>query len=290
VAVFRPREFVFSDNREEILDELKRGGKNAQVIAGGTGFYELARRGYIPEVKKVVSIMKLGLDYVKNEENKITIGATTRLQDLLDSGIGDTKGFEAVGEALREIRPVQVRNVATVGGEICISVPIVDLPTALLACGGSVSIISQEREYSLLLERFYIDAFLTKLRYGEIVKDVSIMKNPQNSSAFVKLGRTAYDFNLINAAVSLSADKSGKFKSIVIFFGGISRTPLRALNLEKRLLGKSIDEKTILSAAEDAFEKERLFPSVHGSSEYKRAVLPIVIRDCIINAFKRTGA
>jgi CO/xanthine dehydrogenase FAD-binding subunit len=290
VAVFRPREFVFSDNREEILGKLKRGGKQAQVIAGGTGFYELARRGYIPEVKEVVSIMKLGLDFVKNEETKITIGATTKLQDLLDSRIGDTKGLEAIEDALREIRPVQVRNVATVGGEICISVPIVDLPVALLACGASVSIINQTGEYSLLLEEFYIDAFLTKLRYGEIVKDVSLPKNPQNSSAFVKLGRTAYDFNLINAAVSLSADRNGKMRSIVIFFGGIARTPLRALNLEKRLLGKTVDENTILSAAEDAFEKEKLFPSIHGSSEYKRAVLPIVIRDCIIKAFKRTGA
>ena len=117
MAVFRPREFVFTDSQEETLGKLKRGGKHAQVIAGGTGFYELARRGYIPEVKEVIPIMKLGLDYLKTGETNVTIGATTKLQDLLDSGIGDSKGLEALGEALREIRPVQVRNVATVGGE-----------------------------------------------------------------------------------------------------------------------------------------------------------------------------
>jgi CO/xanthine dehydrogenase FAD-binding subunit len=287
LAVFRPRDFLLSENKEEVLSKLKANGKHVHVIAGGTGFYELARRGYIPEVKYVVSIMKLGLDYVRNDADNVTIGATTKLQDLLESGIGDTQGFEALGDALREIRPVQIRNVATVGGEICISVPIVDLPTALLACNASLFIMNQTGEYATGLEEFYIDAFLTRLKYGEIVKEVRLKKNPAERSAFVKIGRTAYDFNLINAAVSLSTKSDGKLNSLKIFLGGIKRTPLRAASLEKKLLGKNIDEKTIVSAVEDVFEKEKLFPSVHGSSEYKMAILPIVLRDCILKALDR---
>ena len=156
---------------------MKSEGKHAHIIAGGTGFYELARRGYIPEVKHVVSVMRLGLDYIKNEQTSVTIGATTRLQNLLESGVGETRGLEAIGDALREIRPIQIRNVATVGGEVCISVPIVDLPTALLACGASLKIFSQEGgEYSINLEDFYVDAFLTKLKYGEIVKEITLPK------------------------------------------------------------------------------------------------------------------
>jgi CO/xanthine dehydrogenase FAD-binding subunit len=305
VTVFRPKDFLLSDKKEEAFEILRREGKHAHVIAGGTGFYELARRGYIPEVKHIVSIMKLGLDYVKEGENNIVIGATTRLQSLLESGIGEKTGLEAIGDALLEIRPVQVRNVATLGGEICISVPIVDLPTALLACDASLGVFSGDgAEYSTKLEDFYIDAFLTKLKYGEIVKEIILPRNnPENQSranpgtnpgtnpnarsAFVKIGRTAYDFNLINAAVSLSIRPDGKVDSIRVFLGGIKRTPLRALNFEKRMMGKELDENLITAAAREAFGKEKLFPSVHGSSEYKMELLPIVLRDCVMKAFER---
>ena len=180
MAVFRPKEFLLTDKKEEALGRLKNEGKHAHIIAGGTGFYELARRGYIPEVKHVVSIMKLGLDYVRDGETSVTVGATTKLQALLESGVGESEGLEAIGDALREIRPIQVRNVATVGGEICISVPIVDLPTAFLACKASLAVISPlGEEYAIDLEDFYVDAFLTKLKYGEIVKEVTLPKKPE---------------------------------------------------------------------------------------------------------------
>ncbi len=293
MPIFRPEDFLYSDNREESLRKLKDGGKRAHAIAGGTGFYELARRGYIPEVKHLVSLMKLGLDYIRDDPSHLAIGATTRLQALLESGYGDQKGLEAVGDAVREIRPVQIRNVATVGGEVCISVPIVDLPTALLACAASLKIVEpggSERSFSL--EQFYIDAFLTKLKYGEIVKEILVPKSSltNDRSAFVKLGRTAYDFNLINAAVSLGVSDDGKLSSIRIFLGGIKRVPMRATNLEKRLMGKRIEEELVMEAAEAAFEKEALLPSVHGSAEYKMAVLPVVVRDCVMKAYDRASA
>lgn len=292
MAVFRPKEFLLVEDREKVLGKLKSEGKRARVIAGGTGFYELAKRGYVPEVKQLVSIMKLGLDYISESQSELVVGATTKLQDLLDSGVGGKDGLEALGDALREIRPVQVRNVATVGGEICISVPIVDLPTALLTCGASVKLASSGNSERLIdLDEFYIDAFLTQLKYGEIVKEVRIPKKSsgRERSAFVKLGRTAYDFNLVNAATSVALKDDGRITSVRIFVGGIKRVPLRALDLEKKLLGKVLDDRIIMKAVEDSFENEKLLPSVHGSSEYKLAVLPVVLRDCIMKAVNRAN-
>ena len=145
-------------------------------------------------------------------------------------------GLEAIGDALREIRPIQIRNVATIGGEVCISVPIVDLPTALLACGASLRVLNPEgTEYSTNLENFYIDAFLTKLKYGEIVKEVPLPKKSEEKSAFVKIGRTAYDFNLINAAVSLSTKGDGK----LILHQGLSRRNKEQYRFAPRHLRRS---------------------------------------------------
>ncbi|HKW04275.1 MAG TPA: FAD binding domain-containing protein [Nitrososphaerales archaeon] len=288
MAVFRPKEFILSSDKGAILEKLNSGGKHAHVIAGGTGFYELARRGYIPEVKSVVSIMKLGLSYINSEKDSLRIGATATLQELLESEIGDSRGFEALGDALREIRPVQVRNVATVGGEVCISVPIVDLPIALLACGSSIVIASLNgKDREMKLEDFYVDAFLTRLKNGEIVKEVSIPKKEKGHTAFVKIGRTAYDFNLINAAVSLTLENSSTIGSLSVYLGGIKRIPVRAIEFEKRLWSKIPDEKMIIAAAEASFAKLNLLPSVHGSSDYKKAILPIILRDCLMKAYER---
>ncbi len=301
MALFRPNDFVLSSDKGEVLEKLKAEGKRAHIIAGGTGFYELARRGYIPEVKTVVSIMQLGLSYIDHEQSAfVRIGATTTLQQLLESRIGDSNGIEAIGDALREIRPLQIRNVATVGGEVCISVPIVDLPTALLACSAKLTIIrapsdkGAAEEIETNLDDFYIDAFLTKLKYGEIVKEVTIPlhraeKNSHIASAFVKFGRTAYDFNLVNVAVQLSVDRGNqkKVNSVRIFLGGIKRTPIRAPEIEQKILAKVPDEKMITEATKSMFAKTKLLPSVHGSSEYKREVLPVVILDCLSRAYAR---
>jgi aerobic carbon-monoxide dehydrogenase medium subunit len=289
LPVFRPKEFLISEDSTEILDKLKEGGKSSFVIAGGTGFYELAKRGYIPEVKKVVSIMKLGLDYIRSENGVLKIGATTTLQKLMEWRT-QVSGFEAIWDSLKEIHPVQIRNVATVGGEVCISVPLVDLPTALLACDASIVVMKKDGSYEMALDDFYIDAFLTKLKYGEIVKEIDLPTRSKHvRSAFVKFGRTAYDFNLINAAISLSLGKDSKLDSLKVILGGIKRTPIRAAEFERRILGKSFDEKLVMSVAESSFSKEDFLPSVHGSNEYKHAVLPVVLRDCLAKAYDRAS-
>lgn len=291
MPLFRPERFIYSADIEEVLTRLKADGKRGHVIAGGTGFYELAQRGYVSEVKSVVSIMKLGLSYVKSGEGATLVGATTTLQDLLETGKGDESGVEAVGDALREITPLQLRNVATVGGEVCLSVPLVDLPTALIACGASVTVLSAstgEREQNL--SDFYIDAFLTRLKYGEIVKEVRLPEQPPGThSAFVKFGRMSRDFSLINVAVSLSVDGEGRLENLRSYVGGIGRYPARASGFEKRLSGKVPDEKSAMDAASASFEEKAILPSIHASKEYKHAVLPVVMRDCLFKAYERAG-
>lgn len=294
MPVSRPDEFILTDDRAIALSRLRAGGKQAHVIAGGTGFYELVKRGYVPEVKTLVSIMALGLSYVKDEGGHLHIGATTTLQSLLESGVDSIPGLEAVSDALKEVRPVQVRNVATVGGEVCISVPIVDLPTALLACGASLKIMDQDMGFETKLEDFYVDAFLTKLKYGELVEEVILPMRSDDSarsaSAFSKFGRTAYDFNLVNCAVSLSLESltDQRLKSVSLFIGGVKRTPIRAVEVERKLLGRVPREEVIFEACETSFSKTNFLPSVHGSSDYKHALLPVIVRDCVMRAFERS--
>ena len=83
---------------------------------------------------KVVDISKLGLNYVRIDGGQVRIGSTTTLTDILeDKTIGKTRGIEALFDALRAINPVQIRNVATVGGEVCGANPLFDVPPVLIA-------------------------------------------------------------------------------------------------------------------------------------------------------------
>jgi len=283
---FRPKEFFSPESLVDALQLLEGYRRDARVIAGGTGIYELAVRNYIPEVKYLVSVMNLDLSYVKEEEGFLHIGATTRLQQLLEDKLINTAGVGAITDALRSIRPLQIRNVATVGGEVCISVPNVDLPTALMACSAQVVIASVKGERVVALDDFYNDIFWPKLKSNEIVTEIRFKKQKDMVSAFLKLGRTAADFNLVNVATSLRVDNN-LITDIKLVVGGIGRSPLRFKDLEEALINKRPERELIENVAVKAFHDYEILPSVHGSAEYKRLILPVLIRNCVLKAYNR---
>jgi carbon-monoxide dehydrogenase medium subunit len=282
---FRPNEFLMPTDINEALAKLSQHGKEAKVIAGGTGLYELIKRNYVPEVKYVVSIMSLGLSYIKQSNGEVRMGSTTHLQDVLESDVAANKGLEAISDALKEIRPPQIRNMATVGGEVCISVPNVDLPTALMACSAELVVVSLRGERKVPLEEFYTDVFLPGLKQGEIVKEV-VLRPSRGSSAFLKFGRTAADFNLVNVAASVEVnDKLITASKVVV--GGIDRSPLRFRELEEELTSKTPDAKSIQPFLEKRVGKLEILPTIHGSPEYKRVIMPPLITKCVTQAYTR---
>jgi carbon-monoxide dehydrogenase medium subunit len=286
--VFKPTDCFEPTTLDEVCELLFQYGKHARIIAGGTAIYELAKRGLADEVKQLISLRSVPLRYVRRDEQCLHVGATTTLAEFMvaPAVVGDAS-LRVLSEALHEIRPMQVQAVATVGGEICTSLPLLDLPPALLAVDAAVVIQGKKGRRTIPLGDFLVDFFLNALAKGEFMVEAFIPKQPgRSSSAFLKFGRTAYDFNLVNAACRLTFASNGTCSDARIFLGGVGRLPLRAVACEEGLKGAKVDEKSI-SKAVSSLEMFKAIPQIHGDAEYKRDAALVLVRKCVKRTMER---
>ena len=284
---FRPDDYVLAASVEEAVSTLAKEGDRAKVIAGGTLFFELVERSMIPKVKKIVDISKLGLSYMKIDGGQLKLGSTTTLTEILeDRTVVKTRGIEALFDAVRAINPVQIRNVATVGGEVCGANPLFDLPPVLIALNARAIFYGSKGERQTSLDGFILDYFLCDMKPEEILKEVQVpVPKPSSGSAFAKLQRTADDFAVVSCAASVTL-KDSKCEEISLVLGGATRLPTRLTKAEKSLLKSRLDksdvEKAVQSVSEIPMPGSGLI-----SSSYKKKVAPIVCRDAILLARDR---
>jgi carbon-monoxide dehydrogenase medium subunit len=284
---FDPSEHFSPSTPDEVCSLLVQYGKHARIIAGGTAIYELAKRGLADEVKQLISLRKMPLKYVRRDTEGLRIGATTTLAEMMKAPeiLNDTS-LRVVSEALREIRPNQVRNVATIGGEICTSLPLLDLPPALLAADAILMVQGTSGLRRVPLSEFLVDFFLNALKVGEFLLEALIPNQPPHSgSAFMKFGRTAYDFNLVNVATRLSLAPDNTCDDVRIYLGGIGRVPMHATASESELRGREVNDEALRKASE-ALGEFKAIPQIHGDAEYKRDIARVLIRNCVKRAME----
>lgn len=285
---FHPIEHFEPPTAEEVCRILSQYGKHARVIAGGTAIYELAKRGLADEVKQLVSLRNVPLNYVRRDDQGLHVGATTPLAVLAGSSeIAKNPSLQGLVEALHEIRPIQVRSVATVGGEICTSLPLLDLPPVLLAVDTFAVIQGENGRRSIPLNEFLVDFFLNALKAGEFLVEALIPNQPERTgSAFMKFGRTAYDFNLVNVGTRLTFTQDGTCLDARIIMGGVGRVPFRATASETQIMGQRIDDETVTRAVE-ALGEFKAIPQIHGDAGYKRDIARVLVRDCVNRVVER---
>jgi len=284
-AMYSPEEFLIPQNLDEVLSIIAANPDGSRVVAGNTTMFELASRGLAPDVKILIDISRAGLDRLELRGDELHIGSTVTLAELTNSTIlTNDRLYAAIAETAREISPSQVRNVATVGGEICSAISFFDLPAILLALDAEVNIVSKGKQRMLPLRDFYTDFLAIALEPGEIVTEIVLHKpKGKSSAAFIKLGRTASDFALVNVATSLSFDESGNCQTSRIWLGGVGATYHECKASESILVGSKLDEPTVRKAADLAVDFEPS-PSIHASSKYKRTIIPALTRNCLHNA------
>jgi CO/xanthine dehydrogenase FAD-binding subunit len=284
---FAPTEYLFPDTLEEATRLLFEFGDRAKIIAGGTMIYELAQKGMIPKIDKLVDLRKLGLDKVSSSKDGIRIGSFVGINELANKKLFEAPPYKVVGESLSKVEPEQVRNVATIGGEICGSTPFFDLPPALIASSAQLIIVGPKGDRITRVEDFFLDYLLTDLRRGEFLKEVFLPRPPgMTGSCFLKYGRTAFDYPLVNMAVRITMDDS-KCREARVGACGITPVPARLKTIEKVLEGKKIDDSVIKSACQLI---ENFHPSgkVHASPWYKLHIAKLLLRDGINTAISRT--
>ena len=287
MPVFKPTEWITPSSINEATDILSKN--RARIIAGGTGVYELAKRGMLPETDLMVDLSNLNLEYAKIDGDILRIGAMSRFSWLLKQSVFKRSELGGLLDSMGSVKPVQVRNVATAGGAVSISLPFLDFAPSLIAFDATLDLVGAGgKKRSTLAEKFYLDYLLPDLKKSEILTEIKVPIIPSSSSAFAKIGRTSGDFALVNVTSRLTFDKGGKCVDSRISLGAVASIPVRSREGENVLKGQKLTRQLVLKAAESVAKIEPT-PSIHGSPWYKKEILKTLVRDVVYKAAERAG-
>lgn len=226
----------------EAVKLLAEYGAKATVLAGGTdlvpkiNYYELK-----PDV--LVYIGGLGLDYIKEADGKLLVGAATPVAKLITNDLVVGKAG-ALAEAARQFASVAIRSVATVGGNLANASPGSDLAPPLLAMDAELRLASAGGERVVALKDFFTGPGETVLKPDEFIVEVSVPLLT-SKTVFLKVGqRKAQTLSVVNVAVRLEMD-GATCNDARIVLGSMAPTPLRCTDAEELIKGKTLDKALI---------------------------------------------
>ncbi len=243
--------------------------ESASVLAGGTDLVPkmkqaLVRPGHVVNLKKIPELAG-----VKEEAEVIRIGALTRLRDI-ERSIIVTEKLPLLFEAVNHIGSVQIRNMATVGGNLCNASPAADSAQALIALGAVSHIAGPNGERMVDLGAFFTGPGKTVLEKGEILAYLTVpYPEKGNRGAFIKVGRTSLDLATVSVALSAQMRKE-TVETARVVMGAVAPTPLRLKAVEQHLTKRKLNVDAIEEAGRIASESIRPITDIRGTAEYRR--------------------
>ena len=287
----RPFEYWAAPSLDEALNELDNCGADATVIAGGTDLVlNMKKKNILPS--RVISLHNLKeLDFVQLQGSTIRIGPLSRHADLAASRLLK-RHFPILCEAVDLIGSWQIRNVGTIGGNICNASPAADSAPALLVLNAQLVLASKTAEKKVPLDSFFTGPGETVLSPGQILKEI-VVELPQRPSAgcYKKLRRRkAVDISL--AGVGFQAETgtdNNRLAKVGIALGGVAPTPIRITEAEAVLTGLSLDEAMakISDCVQIAVKAARPIDDVRATASYRRAIVDAFLHQCAKNVITK---
>jgi len=287
------REYLLPRSVAEALDMLAKYNGNAQVIAGGTDVIPRLRHRDL-DVEALVDISHLpDMSRILQEAGTIILGGLVTHSQIASSPlIREKAGILADGAGC--LGSPQIRNIATVAGNLVSGHPAADTSTPLLALNASVTITSQEGDRVIPLTEFFLDKGKTALDcHREILTQIhfaALKKNQGSSHLRLSKRRSLTVAVLIFAAVVEVDETQNTIKDAQIALGPVAPIPLRASNAEAMLRGAPINSETIERVAECVCsESNPIADPVWGSAEYKKEIIKVFTKRGLKKALKQAG-
>ena len=292
----RPFDYWAAPGLDEALNELDLHGADAKVIAGGTDLVlNMKKKTILPH--RVISLHNLHeLDFVKPEDSRVRIGALTKHADLAANPFLK-QHLPILCEAVGLIGSWQIRNVGTIGGNICNASPAADSAPPLLVLNAQLIVASKSVEKTIPLASFFTGPGETALETGQILKEIVIeLPRQRSAGCYLKLRRRkAVDVSLAGVAFQAEIGSDGKsLAKVGIALGGVAPTPVRALAAEAILVGLTLDEAItkISDCAKIAVEAASPIDDVRATASYRRTIINVFIHRCaqnVLNTLKNGG-
>ena len=275
----------------EALSHLAHEGDAGAALAGGTDLLLRIRRGG----RKYRSVINLkfvpgltGLAW--NEQRGLTMGALTTFRTI-EQDAHVRRHYHALVEAARVIAGVQLRNLATVGGNIGNASPSADSVPPLVALGASIEIASMGGMRAVPVESCITGPGKTVLAPGEIFTTIHVpAPSARSGNAFSRFSpRAAMDIGIAAVAASVTLDTDGRCADCRIALGAVSPIPLRATASEAALRGERLTPALADLAGELAAAATKPISDIRGSASYRRAIVRALTTRVIQQAAARAA-
>jgi len=267
----------------EALSLLSANVEDAKILAGGQSLLPLMKlRLAKPEV--VIDIGGLDeLNYIRQEGEKICIGALTTYADLAESSLIQEK-CPLIAQASIVVGDVQVRNRGTIGGGLAHADPAEDLPAAILALNAELKAVGPDGERWIPANEFFVMMLTSSLMPEELLTEIRVPVLSGYKTAYQKFSKQAAGFAIVGIAVSLKAAADGTCEDIAIGVTGVGDVAYRAENVESALRGQKLDETTIDSAAAIVTDGIDVIEDVNATPEYRSHLAQVYVTKTILTA------
>lgn len=276
---------------EEALEILEKHRDAAEVLAGGTDLLVKLKDKTYYEKKIILDINSLKeLDYVRKRGDELAVGALTRVETLMKSGV--VRDYvPLLADVAYEFGTWQIRNMATVGGNLANASNANDFGVALMALDAKLVLKSKGGERIVSLEKFFLSNHKADIQPGELLVEAFFpLPKPDAGTAFLKMeGRESSSYPIINTAVYLRLNTNKVVEDVRIAVGGVAPTPVRLRPLEEKLRGLNLGE---WSKIDDVLRlvKKMVQPSSStvASKKYRTEMSYVFVKRALMAAAART--
>lgn len=268
-------EYVRAGTPDEVVNLLQEHRGSARLLMGGTDLFPGLRDGlFRPEIViDVKGLAGMG-DIVYDEGAGLTVGAAVTMNQLARHA--DVQAhYPLLAEAAHSVASYQIRNRATLGGNLCNASPCADTSPVTLVLEGRFVLYGPEGEREVSAGDFFLGPGQTLLQPAELLTAVRLPLPPVGAAArYLKLGRCkSGDLALVGVAVLGFPDGTASGYRFRLGLGSVAPTPVRALKAEKTLAANTPGEETFALAAEQAMASASPITDVRGGADYQRAMV-----------------
>ncbi len=274
----------------EVVAHLSARDADARVLAGGTDLLPMigkggVKPGVVISLRRIAELRPINFD----PEHGLTIGASARLSELL-AHEAVTSRYPALAYAASQTATVQIRNRATIAGNICNARPCADNVPTLVARGARVELLSARGSRTLDLEQVIVAPGKTVIAPDELLVRIHVPPPPACSGASYQClsARSKIDLTSVSVGVYLVRAED-TIREVRIVLGAVAPLPLRARAAEDRLKGRVPTKALFAEAAETAAMEALPITDIRASAEWRRKMVSVLTRRAIAEAIERAG-
>lgn len=280
-------DLLLPESVEEIVTLLGKYQDNATILSGGTDVCVAMKSGY--ETDYLISLAKIpDLDYLEYDPaGGLRLGAKTTISQIIESSDVKTH-YPALWEAAYVFATPQLRNTATVIGNLLRASPAGDCICAIYALGGSLILQGADGQREVSVDELWLANGVTARKADEFAIELKISAPAKGSrSSFRRLTRTNEDLAKLNAAAHLEMD-GNKCNHARLSIGCVAATPMRLKETEALLKGAEITDELLEKISANVASEISPIDDVRSTAEYRKKVAGVLIKRVITQACCRS--